>query len=260
MSKSVVGTYSTSRRDDIRNKIKSFASQYFGSTLNLESDIGNIMVSQMYYESRLNYSAIGPNVGYAKGTSGYKYVTDPLILQITNGTDPVAKANVYQGLRAVGLGQVMGYNFVKGVGSGGVCEIERLRKDLAPQLVVNPGADIFAAITGESNANKAILAAMIILEGKWKAAKLFPDGWGFSTSPKRFGSRIEASVGAYLGLGSSDVNGTTANSYSTSIVRGTTYEVATGNSVQVRDYQTSSSQVASTNGSGASPVVPPGCA
>lgn len=255
-----VGSYSTSKRDEIKNIVKNYASQYFSSTLNTVADIGNIMVSQMYYESRLNASAIGPNVGYAPRTSGYTYMTDPKIVAILNGTDATARANVMQGLRAMGLGQVMGYNFVKGVGPGSQCEIERLRSDLAPQLVVNPGANIPAAIIGEANINKAILSAMVILEGKWKAAKLFPNGWGFAKSSKRFSSRIEAAIGAYLGLGTSDVNGTTANSYAASIVGGTTYQIATGNSVQVKDWSSSATQTPSTNSTGSQPVVPPGCA
>lgn len=116
--------------------------------------------------------------------------------------------------------QVVGWNFVRGASSTGQCEIERLRPDLASILVLNPGVDLIAAYIGEANLNKALLAGLVVLEGKYKAAQANGEGFSLNGDPYKriFTSKIAAAVAAYLGLGKSDALGTTPETYARSIV------------------------------------------
>lgn len=248
----------------IKDTIRSLVNQHFPSTLGKEPDIVNIVNAQILYESGYKYDALGKPVSRAPGTGGYLYLSSSAVTNILNTGDSVQKANVEQGLRAIGLMQVMGWNFVKGGSPSGRSELERLRPDLASTLVVNPGDNIFTPILGEANINKAILAGLIILEGKYKAT--LPNGNFFTVKgdpyKRLFVTKLAGALGAYLGLGRSDLNSTTPENYSAQIIGGSTYAKANGVSpifVASASNRLISSNGPQTNGSAFSGIKQKGC-
>jgi hypothetical protein len=253
-----------SRVSKIRDIVKSLVGSHFSSTLGRETDVVNIINALVLQESSFNVNSIGAANSTSKGTAGYSYKTSSAIAAKYTSGNSTERANLDKGVRAVGLMQVVGWNLIKGGAPNGVCELERIRPDLSSTLVVNPGEDIYTAILGEPNMSKAILAGLIVLEGKYKAT--FANGSGFSVkgdpAKRTFSSRISGAVAAYLGLGKSDVNGTTPESYSDSIVGGKVYAEANGgNPIKISDSKIviASSNGPSTNGSNQSPIGSAGC-
>jgi len=232
------------------------------SSLGQEPDIVNIVNALVYRESSFNVNAIGP-VNSAVSGAGRDFLTSAAVVAVLQQNDPIKFANIRTGLVGVGLGQVVGWNFVKGASSTGRCEIERLRPDLAPDLLVSPGESIFDIILGEANIDKAIRASLIILEGKYRA--VFFNGSAFQGRGdfrnRQFPSRIAAAVAGYLGYGVSDVNRTTPEGYSSEIVGGSIYAKANGNSIRVQDtvLTVASANGPATNSTGQQLATVPGC-
>lgn len=254
----------------IKDTIKSLVNQHFSSTLLREPDIVNIVNALIYRESGFNVNAIGPSVGYYPRTSGAAYFNSSAINSKYHSptSTPMERANLYQGLNAIGLMQVMGWYFVRGGSPSGRTELENLRPDLAGPLMVNPGESITSKLLGESNIQNAILAGLIILEGKYRAVRTFSSSAGtYFTMPgdpysRKFVSKIQAAVSGYLGLGKMDMNGTTAESYSASILGGAAYAKANGaGSLYIRDSETkvASSNGPDTNGTNLAAIKIPGC-
>jgi len=264
--------FSKERVGKVKEIIQGHVNSYFAGTLGAEKDIVNIYAALIFYESTFNAGAVGPRVEPRKGNETYNYLqSSPVqaILKAPNVTadDVVKKRNIEQGFQAMGLGQVMGHYFVKGASPSGRTELERLRPDLASNIVVEPGSDIISQVLGEENMSTQILAGLVILEGKYRNTRLnSEDGYFHVGSNKRqFPTRIAGAVAAYLGLGSSDVNGTTPESYSSSIVGGTAYKTANfgGGSVLYDVTYRRSPQVAQgpeTNGRHRPGIKIPGCA
>lgn len=257
-------SYSSNRVESIKDRLKSLIPTYFGSTLDRETDIVNIVSGLIYRESRFNVNSVGPIVSTNRGSSGYSYLSSPAIQSKLISGNPTEQANINQGVRAIGLMQVMGWNMVRGGAQTGICEIQRLRPDLASSLLVNPGEDIFTQFLGEANIDKALLAGLIILEGKYKAT--LPNGSTFYVKgdpySRIFISKMQGAVAAYLGLGKSDNLGTTPFEYAQSIIGGDAYIAANGkNKIKISDSNPMivSSAGPSTNGSSRPLAGEPGC-
>lgn len=251
---------STSFKQTVRSLITSNLSQYFSSTLNQESDMTNIMMALVYTESSFNPNAIGPAVSTTTSSSGKDYWNSSPISVLRSGNNPQQLANANQGLSAMGLTQVMGWNFVRGASkSAGKQAIESSSNAAASQLLLNAGDSITSAILGEANVTKQLLAGMIVLETKYLKVK--GSGNYFTIGNLSFSSKISAAVAGYLGLGASDSLGTTPQAYAASIVRGQNYQLAnngsTGYSAANNGTQ-SSGGPAITVASG-NTQVPPGC-
>jgi hypothetical protein len=269
MGSKAIGTgVSDELRTKVKTKLERLLKASFSSTLlNLSPDIVNILFSQIFFESRVNFDAMGDSTGYGRNSMGSKYLASSVIQALlTNPATPdETRKNIYKGLRAVGLTQVMGYNYVRGAmvqpSGAQVSELERLRPDLALGIMINPGAS-FSSLLGESNMSKVITAQLIMLEGKLKSVYKGKQGYQIKGDSygRVFSSSIEAAIGAYLGVGKSDSNGTTAQAYASSIVYGATYQLANGKDFVARQYtsgQTSSS--ATTDGSSGTVIIPAGC-
>jgi hypothetical protein len=252
----------------VKDKIKARIDSSFASTLGRESDIVNVISALIHFESRFNTNALGDIVfpdQYSKNGT-YLFKNSPAIVSFLSNpsTTYPQRANIDKGLRAVGVMQVMGHYFIKGAAPSGKTELERSRPDLATPLLVNPGDDIFTNILGEANLDKAITSGLIILESKYKAVS-FGSGYYYFTADKygrKFSSRLQAAVGAYLGLGKADGNNTTLEKYALSIMGGSSYKIANGkDSLKIRDSEVvvASSNGPSTNGSDLGKIIPPGC-
>ena len=255
--------YTTALRNNMKQIYQTQVGSNFASTLGQVTDIVNILVSQAYYESRLNTNALGPVLSVSSSVAK-DYLTSPAIKNFLTTANPTQKANVNVGIQALGLGQSLGLNSVRGASAKtGKCLIEVARPDLAGQLCVNPGDDLVATFLGDSNLEKALLLQLVVLEQKFKAATLGASGWAFKGDVNNnvFPSRISAAIGAYLGLGRSDQLGTTPQAYSAQIVGGQNYAIANGTSLQVaqRNLQTASSTGPSTNGANQTRITVPGC-
>lgn len=237
---------------------------HFSATLLQEPDIVNILAGMVHLESRFDYNRVGPPVSYRPGTQGFVYFNSSVMKALDKRGIPLEVANSFQGIQAVGLMQVMGWNFVRGASYSGKCEIERLRPDLAVDLTVAPGEDIFAWILGEGNMDKAIRAGLIVLEGKFKLVSYSTEGYKVRGDPfnRKFPTKIGGAVAAYLGLGRADSNGTTPEAYSASVVGGADYVAANSNSLKVKisTVNVASSRGPTTNSTGQRLVVVPGCA
>ncbi len=251
---------------EVRDSIKNNLNSYFSATLAKEPDIVNIVSALIYFESGFNTNALGPPTSTAVGTGGYSYLNSSVIKSLLSNpaTTPTQRINVEKGNQALGLMQVMGREMVKGAGVNGKCRLEIYRPDLASTIAINPGDDPITAFLGNSNIQKIILAGLIMLEGKYKAAN-YSNGFYYFTADKyrrTFSSRLQAGIAAYLGLGRSDLNGTTPNSYASNILGGDAYVKANGagstyvaGTISVRV----SSRGPSTNGSNLSPIGITGC-
>lgn len=255
--------YTETTKDSIKFSLQANISSSFAGTLGQVDDIVRLCLSLMFRESGLDPDGRhGDTVSSNRGTAGYKYLTSSAVLNILNTGNPAQRANIMQGLNAWGLGQVMGWNFVRGGGPAGKCQIEISRPDLAGALCVNPGESIQDKAWGSNNISTMVLASLVILESKYKNVVLTPKGYMSKGDPynRVFPSKIEASIAAYLGLGTSDRNGTTPQAYAASICYGNAYVSANGNSLVIRQSKSQTpGSGPSTNGSDQKAVVPAGC-
>lgn len=256
--------YSANRVATIKDTIPKLLDAHFGATLGREYDCTNIFTALVHYESKFDVNAMSRTNPTNRGTAGYGFLSSSAIQKILISGSALEKDNVYKCLRAIGLTQVLGFYFMKGSSQTGVCELERLRPDLASTLTVAPGADPTVGILGEANISKSLLAGLIILEGKYKTVS--SSGGYFTVRGDRykrlFPSKISASVAAYLGLGKADINGTTPENYVSSIVGGRSYVLANGkNPIKITDsvYNVASANGPGTNGSNKTNIGPPGC-
>lgn len=255
-------SYSVDRVNKIKGTIGAHIKAYFGSTLANEQDIVNVFNALIYLESGFRFDATGPTVSSRPGTTGYGYMASTAVQKVLQSGTPTEKANVYKGLNGLGLCQVMGWNFVKGGAPSGKCEIEARRPDLASVLCVAPGVDLAAWVLGEANVSRAILAGLVILESKYKSVVLKNRAYSFPADRynRQFESRISAAVAGYLGLGAMDKLGTTPQEYARRIVGGSTYQVANGGRVIVSEQVlTAKNGGPTTDGTGQSVILPPGC-
>ena len=249
-------------KDMVKNKIESS----FPSTLGREPDILNIVSALIFKESSFNVNAIGGKVSSGPRTGGGSYLSSSAVSSVlTNpSSTPTQVQNVYQGLTAVGLMQVMGHYFVRGGSPSGQTELQRSRPDLAAGLLVNPGDDIYSTILGTANIEKAITAGLIILESKYRLIST-GDNYFYVKGDRyqrRFSSKLQGAVSAYLGLGAVDANGTAPEQYAAAIMGGSSYVAANGkNSIYIRDSEikVASSNGPSTNGSNLNKITLPGC-
>lgn len=256
----------STRVTKVRNLLKQQIDSNFSATLGREPDIVNIVSALIYHESRFNVNAIGGTVSFSPGTGGGAYINSSAVKAILSdpGLLPAQHTNIMNGLRAVGVMQVMGHYFVRGGAPSGKTELERARPDLAAPLLVNPGVDIYSNILGESNLEKAITAGLIILESKYKAVSFGPNFFYIKGDRynRKFSSRMQGAVSGYIGLGKQDRNGTTPEAYANAIIGGPSYVAANGaGSLKIRDSEIviASSNGPSTNGTGMKTIVPPGC-
>lgn len=255
--------YTTTLRSNMRQIYASQLSRNFAGTLNQVPDIANILVSQAYYESRLNTNALGPVLGKSKPLAK-DYLSSPAIVNFLKTANPTQKANVATGLQGLGLGQSIGLNSVRGASSAtGKCLIESARPDLAGTLCVNPGDDLIATFLGDANLEKALQLQMVVLEAKYKLVTPMSGGFGTKGDVynRVYPSKIAAAIAAYLGLGAADSNGTTPQSYSASIIGGQNYAIANGVNLQVAQHnvQLANANSPTTNGSTQTRITPPGC-
>jgi hypothetical protein len=253
-----------SRVSKVRDTIKTLIDSHFASTLGREIDVVNIVSALVQKESSFNVNSTGKLVSATPGSLGYKYLRSSAISAKYATANPTETANLDKGRVAIGLMQIMGWNIIKGGSPDGVCEVQRIRPDLAGSLVINPGEDPFAVMLGESNMSNAILAGLVVLDGKYKAVYETPAGYSVKGDKykRNFYSKISAAVAAYVGLGKADLNGTTPEAYSNSIVGGDAYAVANGKgSIKIYDSKITiaSSNGPSTNGSSQSRVGSAGC-
>jgi hypothetical protein len=252
MSIPVLNTVRVTQIKDITGKL---VKAHFANSLGLEPDIVNIINALVKKESGFISNSLGKPVGTGKGSMGANYMNSSAVQAVlrSSSVTEIQKNNIDNGLRAVGLMQIMGYNFVRKATSTGVCELERVRPDLAPQLVVEPGEDMITPILGDTNMDKAILAGLIMLEGKYRAVQPLQvsqklRGYTVKGDPYRrvFSTKLSGAIAAYIGLGKADLNGTTPEAYSASIVGGDVYIAANGKaSYKIYDW---SMNVVSTNG------------
>jgi hypothetical protein len=259
-------SFNTVRISKVRDTITTLVNQHFASTLGREADIVNLVNALVCKESKFNVNAIGPVISSGPKNAGGVYLGSSAIKSlITNPSlTPLQRQNIDQGLRGVGLMQCLGLNHVRGGSPAGICELERLRPDICQPLLVNPGEDLYSVVLGESNVTKSILAGLIILEGKYKATNKSGDYFSVRGDPynRKFVTRMQGAVAAYLGLGRSDLNGTTPELYSNQIVGGSFYLQANGKSpisIQDSEVKVISSNGPSTNSYGMNKIRPPGC-
>ncbi len=256
--------YDTSKVTKIKDIIKSEVETNFVSTLGQEPDIVNIVSALVLRESSFNPSATSraPNPA-GRGTAGGSYINSSAVQSVISQGDSVKNANIIQGLFAVGLMQVLGMYFVRGGSPTGVGELERLRPDLAADMMVDPGESIFDGVLGPDNQVTAIRAGLIILEGKYRATKFSGSGYSIKGDPlnRKFPSQIAGAVAGYLGLGRADLNGTTPEAYSAQIVGGSFYAAANSGTLKVKGSTTTvaSSNGPTTNSTGQKPLGIAGC-
>lgn len=219
----------TSLKQSVRVIINNALTAYFSNTLYKETDIENLVMALIQTESSFNPYAKGPAIPLAKSSGARDYFNSSAVASVYNKGVAVQMSNIEDGLRAWGLMQVMGWNFVKGgsTAGGGKTELEKARPDLAPQLVINPGESISAKYFGEENIQNQILAGLMILESKWKAAKQVSGGWKIGNIT--YADRMSCAFRGYIGLGSVDNgNGSSPISYVATIVNGPNYKIANG--------------------------------
>jgi hypothetical protein len=256
----------TNRVTLVKDVVKKLIASSFPSTLGREPDILNIVSALIYKESSFNVNAVGKQVSRGPYTGGGAFLSSSAIRALL--TDPGSTStqinNVYTGLTAVGLMQVMGHYFIRGGSPSGQTELQRSRPDLAAGLLVNPGDNIYTSILGEANIEKAITAGLIILESKYRLIST-GDNYFYVKGDKyqrRFTTKLQGAVSAYLGLGAVDANGTAPEQYAATIMGGSSYVAANGKgSLKIRDSEirTASSNGPSTNGSTLASISVPGC-
>jgi hypothetical protein len=259
-------------KQTINQIITSSVSQYFGATLGQEKDIVNIVMAMCQLESSMGAALIGNLVGTPGviSSSAQSYAADywfssPVQAIVTaNPAGSVPYNNAVVGLRALGCMQVMGGYFINNGSrsSGGNGPIQGSGKPFVSQLMVNAGSDLLALFTQKTTASytNQILAGLTILESKYKYVTQVNGQWHYGKSSMYFPAKIQATVGAYLGLGTSDVNGMTPQAYASSICGGAMYAKANGSTdstsvVNATGQQaTSGQQVATSTATNQTPV------
>lgn len=244
---------SVALRQEIADKVKSVIESNFKNSFPGVKELDKIVMALIYTESRFNTNAI-----YNSGSPDKDFLNSSAYTNIASSGDSAKLQNMYNAsLLVYGLGQVRGSYFVKGGSRSGKCEIERIRPDLAASLCVAPGGDVASKVLGKDNIGNAITSILVILQDKFNNVPRIMKAvsGGYSYRGKVFGSRIEAAVGSYLGLGVADRNHTTPTGYAQSIVNGDAYRIANNSSTPaVQTYQNpDATQVASgptTNSSG----------
>ncbi len=203
----------------VRTFVKDFLRNFFANTLAREVDVENVVMALMYRESAFRPDAKGPDYG---GSHVRKILTYSAVKNKYESGTAEERQNILNSAAAFGLGQVTGYYAIQGCGAGGKGELERLRPDLAGQIMVPPGVDVRTKLIGDDNVPNQVLASLIVLEGKYKevAPRLVSQG--------RYTNKLTAAVSAYLGLGAADSLGTTPEAYANSIIRGSAYAAANG--------------------------------
>lgn len=235
-------------RQKVRAVVTSTLDQHFKATLGTEPNIVNYVMALIYYESGTRPNQPGPYVSEvptAKQKYGSsrarQYMASAGVKAILKDGDQRQKANLQSGKIAQGLMQVMGWNIVRGGSSkSGKCEIEETRRaDLIAKLVIEPGDSISGKLLGEANIENNVLAGLLILETKYNNSKKKGTGW--SAGGAVFSSRLSAAVGAYLGVGGTDlVTGKTASEYVATIIGGDAYRKANGSSYKIAGVTTPS--------------------
>ncbi|MNK09988.1 hypothetical protein D3C87_279980 [compost metagenome] len=219
----------TTLKQSVRVIIHNALTSYFKDTLNKENDIENLVMALVQTESSFNYEAKGPSIPLVKSSGARDYFNSTAVSAVYKKGNAQQMSNIEEGLRAWGLMQVMGWNVVKGgsTAGGGKTEIERARPDLASQLIISPGESISAKYSGEANVLNQILAGLVILESKWKAAKKVDGGWQIGSVI--YADRMSCAFRGYIGLGAVDNgNGGSPISYVSTIVNGPNYKAANG--------------------------------
>lgn len=220
---------SLKRKQEVGERVKYVLGRYFTSAFpGLSVDqVKPIALALLYYESRLNNTRTA-----VTGSPDKSFLASSAYKAIIASQDSVKISAMTRAATLVyGVMQVRGSYLVKGGSSTGVSEVERIRPDIASIVCVNAGDSVEDRILGESNLEHAIMAGLAVLQGKYASIPsiMKPDGKGgflYTRSNLRFPSRISAAVGAYLGLSGSDVNGTTAQVYASSIIGGEAYITA----------------------------------
>lgn len=211
-------------RQSIVDALSSVYQSHFKDSFPGVKDFEKIALAQLYYESHFNNNATKDS-----GSPDKDFVGSSVYSKILGGGNPDQIKNMQVASRLVyGLGQVRGSYLVRGGSRSGICEIERIRPDLAPLICVNPGQDVADTMIGAANISNAIIAALTILQGKFQAVPKIMKATanGYVYRDRIFSSRIEAAIGAYLGLGIADSNGTTSSAYASSIVGGKAFAIA----------------------------------
>jgi hypothetical protein len=230
---SAAGSATTSTtKQNVKTIITNLLGQYFGSTLNRESNIANIVMAMVQQESSFSYNAVGPVISTAVSSGAKDYWNSQPIQNIIATGTPTQRSLVAQGLQAYGLLQCMGWNFIQGASKkNGQTEIQVSRPDLASILCVPPGTDLTTLYQGAATASNQILAGLVMLESKYKHISQASGGWHYGNSSQYFTSKLAAAIGAYLGLGGYDrATGITPNQYVSNIVYGKMYTLANGSS------------------------------
>src|SRR3954464_9021902 len=89
-------------RQQARSLITSLVPSKFGSTLKAESDIVNVFMALIYFESNFQVDVKGVPLG-SLGSASKDYFNASAVQAILQGTDPTQKANITDANRAMGL-------------------------------------------------------------------------------------------------------------------------------------------------------------
>lgn len=240
----------------VKAEIDKLISAHFSGTLGTIPEVTKYVLACVYKESTFNSKA---NSGIHGDSQLRRFLAYSAISSKMNNpaTSEQEKANMRNSVAGFGLMQATGWYLIKGAGPGGKNELMRMRPDLAPQLIVEPGIDINTKL-GPGMITNQLLVGLIILEDKFKVA---PSLWANPTTQKKpYTDRISATFGGFLGKGT-DKFGSTPQSYASSIIHGDAYAKANGTSSKVgftnSDNNDKSTAVAS-SASGNS-LGPPGC-
>lgn len=217
---------SVMQRQLVSDIIKSELSTNFQSSFPGATDMHNIVLALVARESSFsNEHAVN------SGSTDKNFVSSSIYKSISSSGTPTQKANMSNASRYVyGAMQVRGSYLISKGNPSGVCEIERIRPDLSSSVCISAGEDPASYFLGNVNLLRSIRAGLIILEGKYKAVPgiMKQTGYGYSYRNLLFSSQIEAAIGSYLGLGSSDIFSTTPTQYAKDIVGGPFYVIANG--------------------------------
>lgn len=251
----------TKVRDIVASYYEQYIPQYFASTLGTVPDIQKILLGLCYKESSFNPQARHQTLGVVKGAKSFSsFISKSWFsskIQAFLKTASGQQASNLEGIkRGWGISAVMGAHIVRGADPGGKTLLERYRPDLAGIVTVAPGESIAAKYEAGDNGigglKVATLAGLLILDEAYSRCKQVPTAGGkmwITGGNWKYGSRIEAAIGGYLGEGSKDVaTGTTPLDYATSIVRGSAYTTANGGDVSTVSVDTNYTVEQSKNG------------
>ena len=215
---SVIG-FSTIGTSLINTAIMELLNGYFPNTLLKVPDILRILRSQYYAESSLNYINSISSRDY--GPDALKTLQSyPAVSVVFNTGSKEQQANIIKANSAYGIGQVSGPYIITGASPNGKGELYGMNPSLASTLMINPGDDVTSVLWGESNLHNQILASLIVLDFKYRTLS------DRLVSTGQFNSKIAAALGAYLGLGVADSNGTNARQYAANILTGDAFNKA----------------------------------